>query len=84
MNHRSAAKSHFRSRMLERYGRAPSIKETDNIRLAIKTRQCFWSQDCGDTIRGIVHFGNIHVAVVYSKTLDGMLTAGCPLTGNRR
>jgi len=84
MNHRAAAKTHFRRSMIKNYGRAPSIRETDNIRLALKNRQCFLSQDCGDTIRGIVHFGNIYISVVYSKTLDGMLTAGCPLTGGRR
>jgi hypothetical protein len=84
MTHKQAAKAHFRRRFIERYGRAPSLKETDDIRLALKHKRCFWCQDCGSTIRGIVPFGNIYVTAVYNKRIDGMVTAGCPLTGEKK
>lgn len=81
MNHKASAKAHVRQRLIERYGRAPSLRDIDNMRLALKTGSCFFRKDCGDTIIGIVKFQNIHVSAVYSKRLDGMVTAGCPLTG---
>ena len=81
MNHKAAAKAHIRNRIIERYGRTPSLRDIDNMRLGLKHETCFWSQDCGETIRGIVKFQNIHVSAVYNKDLDGMVTAGCPLTG---
>lgn len=84
MNHRSASKAHIRTRMMERYGKYPSMKELDDMRIALKTGQCFFRQDCGSTIRGIVSFRNIHVSAVYNKAIDGMVTVGCPLTGERR
>lgn len=84
MNHKAAAKAHVRARMLKRYGRAPSLKEIDDMRLALKHGNCFWREDCGSTIRGIVPFQNIYISAVYNKSLDGMVTAGCPLTGIKR
>ena len=76
MNHKQAAKSHFSDRMVERYGRRPSLKEIDFFRLSLKNRTCFLYKDCGPVIKGIVSFQNIHASVVYDKNLDGMVTAG--------
>lgn len=76
MNHKSAAKSHFRARVIESYGRTPSLKEIDKIRLAVKNKQCFLAKQVGQKITGIVKFRNIHIVAVYDKGLDGMVTAG--------
>lgn len=84
MNHKAAAKTHVRNRMIERYGRAPSLRELDDIRRSLKHKQCFLYEDCGHTIRGIVAFRNIYISAVYNKAMDGVVTAGCPLTGARR
>ena len=84
MNHKSSAKAHVRQRLIDRYGRTPSLRDIDNMRIGLKTGSCFFRKDCGDTIIGIVKFKNIHVSAVYSKELDGMVTAGCPLTGEIR
>jgi len=79
MKHKQAAKAHFRNRLLKRYGKVPTLKEIDTIRLSLKHRQCFLWQDCGETIQGIVPFRNIHISAVYNKAIDGVVTAGVPL-----
>jgi hypothetical protein len=84
MNHKSAAKSHFCARMVERYGRRPTLKEMDDIRLAIRRGDCFWSQSNDRIIRAIVPFRNIAISVVYNRKMDGLVTAGCPLKGEIR
>lgn len=84
MEHRLAAKSHFCKRMIERYNRRPTLREIDNIRLAVKNGQCFWAQSNERIIRAVVRFQNIHISVVYNRKMDGMVTAGCPLKGEIR
>lgn len=81
MNHKQAAKSHFCARMVERYNRRPTLREIDDIRLSVKRGDCFWSQKNERIIRAIVAFRNIKISVVYNLEMDGVVTAGCSLTG---
>lgn len=79
MNHRSAAKAHYRERCIKRYGRAPDVRDMDRHRLALKYGTAWMCKDCGDTIKGVVKLGNIYITAVYDKELDGMITAGVSL-----
>lgn len=76
MNRKVAAKMHYRARCIERYGRAPSIKDMDLHRLLLKNNTAFYCKDCGATIKGIVPLDNINIVAVYDKDIDGMVTAG--------
>lgn len=80
MNHKACAKIHVFNRFRGRYGRVPTVKDLDKIRISLKNKTCFLWQDRWKTICGIVGFGNIHIVAVYSKDLDCLLTVGCPLT----
>lgn len=76
MTHKEAAKTHFRNRFIERYGTSPSLLEIDLMRRQVKAKKCFMWKTCGHAVKAIVCFRNIHVAVVYDTSIDGMVTAG--------
>jgi len=84
MTHRRNAKTHFKKRLFERYGIDATQKEIDVIRLLIKNRRCFLTIDKGDRIYGIVKCRNKYITAVYSKRLDGVVTAGCRLKTSKR
>jgi len=84
MTHRRNAKTHFKKRLFERYGINATQKEIDTIRLLLKNRLCFLSVDSGSKIYGIVRCRNKYITAVYSKRLDGVVTAGCRLKTSKR